>query len=169
MPDAVRPPDRSRTVTWDDPADALQKIVGLTGLEAMQKVIRGEVSASPFVDLLGIRAIEAEEGRVTVVVRPGEYHLNPTGTAHGGLAATLLDSAMWSAVQTTMPVNGFTATLQMNVNYLRPIAMTGGDVRAEGKVLHRGRRTAAASGSVFDSDGRLCAHGTITCAVFGGE
>lgn len=169
MAQAVQTANRSRTVTWEDPALALQKIVGLTGLEAMQAVIRGDVSASPFVDLLGIRAVEAEGGKVVLAVRPGEYHLNPTGTAHGGLAATLLDSAMWSAVQTTMPVNGFGATLQMNVNYLRPITMSGGEVRAEGQVLHRGRRTAAASGSVFDGDGRLCAHGTITCAVFGGE
>lgn len=166
MPEADQAASRTRTVSWDDPALTLQKIAGMNGIQAMGAVVRGEVSASPFLDLLGLRVVSAEEGKVTIAVVPQEYHLNPAGTTHGGLAATLLDSAMWSAMQTTMPVNGFGATLQMNVHYTRPIPMDGGEVRAEGIVVHRGRTTAVTSGSVIDANGKLCAYATSTCALF---
>ncbi|HEX8053262.1 MAG TPA: PaaI family thioesterase [Thermoleophilaceae bacterium] len=169
MPERVKGETRTRTVSWEDPAPSVPRLIEMTGLEAMQAVVSGDLPSSPFVEVIGIRAIEAEEGRVTMAVRTEDYHANPAGGVHGGLAAALLDSAMWSAVLTTMPQGTFCTTLQMNVNYVRPIPMDDEEVRAEAHVVHGGRRTATAEGSIHDSNGKLCAHGTATCVVVGGS
>lgn len=158
---------RSSTVTWEDPTPSLPKMFSMSGLDAMQAVVSGELPSSPFVEVLGIRAVEVETGKARLLVRPEEYHGNPGGTVHGGFLAALLDSAMWSAVLTTVPQGRFCTTLQMNINYVRPIVMNGEDVRAEGEVIHGGRRTAAAEASVYDANGKLCAHGTATCLIVG--
>lgn len=158
---------RTRTMTWEDPAPSVPRLVQMSGLEAMQAVVTGDLPTSPFAEAVGIRAIEAEQGRAALVVRTEDYHANPVGTVHGGLAAALLDSAMWSAVLTTMPAGTFCTTLQMNVNYVRPIPMND-EVRAEATVIHGGRRTAVAGGSIVDSNDKLLAHGTATCMIVGG-
>jgi len=167
MSDAVRGETRSRTVTWEDPTPSLPRLATMTGLEAMQAVVSGDLPSSAFVEVLGIRATEVEEGRAVVVVRPEEHHGNPAGTVHGGVAAALLDSATWSAALTTIPAGSFCTTVQMSVNYLRPLPMNE-EVRAEGHVIQRGRRTIVATGSIHTPDGKLCAHGTATCMVIGG-
>jgi uncharacterized protein (TIGR00369 family) len=163
----VRGERRTRTVAWEDPAPSVPRLIEMTGLEAMQAVVSGDLPSSPFVEVIGVRAVEAEDGKVTLAVLPEEHHANPAGGVHGGLAAALLDSAMWSAVLTKMPAGTFCTTLQMNVNYVRPLPMNEGEVRAEGRVVHSGRRTAVAEGQLFDANGKLCAHGTATCVVVG--
>jgi uncharacterized protein (TIGR00369 family) len=169
MPDRVRGETRTRTIEWEDPAPSVPRLLEMTGLEAMQAVVTGELPSSPFAEAIGIRAIEAEEGRVTLAVSTADFHANPVGGVHGGLAGALLDSAMWSAVLTNMPKGTFCTTLQMNVNYVRPIPMDDPEVRVEGKVVHPGRRTATAEGTITDSNGKLCAHATATCMIMGGS
>src|SRR5258708_5192864 len=169
MSDGDRDSARTRTIRWEVPIAALQKMAGLTGLEAVQAALRGELPAPPIAQLLGMRAVEAEEGRAVVAVQPAEYHANQAGVAHGGLAAALLDGATWTALHTTMPANVFCTTLQMNISYLRPIPIDGRDVRAEARVIHRGRRTGAAEDAIHDASGKLCAHATTTCLVIGAQ
>jgi uncharacterized protein (TIGR00369 family) len=100
-------------------------------------------------------------------VVPDEYHYNPIGAVHGGLAATLLDSAMGCAVQTTLgPDIGYT-TLELKVNYVRPITLETGRILCEGSVIHRGGTVATAEGRITaERTGKLLAHGTTTCLVF---
>jgi uncharacterized protein (TIGR00369 family) len=160
-------PTLTRTVTWRDPRPAIPKLLGMTGLEAMQAVVSGELPGSPFVEVLGIRVTEAEEGRAAAVGQPEDLHANPAGTVHGGFAASLLDSAIWAAVHSTLPAGRFSTTLQMSINYVRPLATNDGELRAEGRVLHRGRRTIVAEGSIVDANGKLCVHGTATCLILG--
>ncbi|MGO8949973.1 MAG: PaaI family thioesterase, partial [Ktedonobacterales bacterium] len=109
--------------------------------------------------------LEVDEGRALFVVQPAEYHYNPIGVVHGGLAATLLDSAMSCAIQTTLPAGVGYTTLEIKVNFVRPITLDSGELRCEGKVVHGGSRTATAEGQLLDQAGKLYAHGTTTCII----
>jgi uncharacterized protein (TIGR00369 family) len=97
---------------------------------------------------------------------PQFRHYNPIGTVHGGVAATLLDSCMSCAVQTTIEAGLGYTTLEIKVNMVRPITEKTGLIRAEGRSLHTGRRSATAEGKILDAAGTLLAHGTTTCIVF---
>src|ERR671931_1956366 len=113
--------ERSRTVTWVDPVDNAARLNGRTGLEAMQAIVDGDVPAPPIALLMDFRVVEVEEGRAVFAVTPAEFHYNPLGVVHGGLAATILDSAMGCAVHSTLPAGVRYTTLEMKVNYLRPL------------------------------------------------
>ncbi len=97
---------------------------------------------------------------------PAEYHYNPIGTMHGGILATLLDSVMGCAVHTTLPRGRAYTTLEIKVNYVRAVTDASGELAAEGRVVHTGRRSAVAEGKVTDAKGRLCATASTTCLVF---
>jgi uncharacterized protein (TIGR00369 family) len=115
---------------------------------------------------LGYDVTEAETGRVVVSAEPKAAHLNPAGTVHGGFAATLLDSCMGLAVQTTLEKGVSATTLELKISFVRPITPQTGAIRAEGTVINRGRRIGIAEGRVTDSRGRLLVHGTTTCLIF---
>jgi len=112
---------------------------------------------------MGLRFSEVDEGSGVFMMEPVEYLHTPIGVVHGGAAATLLDSAMACAIQTLAPAGVGYTTLELKVNYVRPLLTTTGPVRAEGKVIHAGRRIATAEGRVTDASGKLYAHGTTTC------
>lgn len=126
----------------------------------------GTLPVNQMAQTLGYDIVEAENGRVVVAAEPGEHHFNPWGTVHGGLAATLLDSCMGLAVQSTVEKGIVSTTLEFKISFVRPIASTTGLVRAEGKVLSIGRRAGTAEGRLTDAQGRLLAHGTTTCLIF---
>jgi uncharacterized protein (TIGR00369 family) len=115
---------------------------------------------------LGYDVTEAANGRVVVTITPTGAHLNPAGTVHGGVAATLLDSAMGLAVQTTLERGLAQTTLEFKISLVRPITPDTGPIKAEGVVLSRGRRIGTAEGRLTDRNGRLLAHGTTTCLIF---
>jgi uncharacterized protein (TIGR00369 family) len=116
---------------------------------------------------MGFTGGTAEEGKVTFVGEPGEYLYNPIGVVHGGFAMAILDSAMGCAVHTTMAVGEAYTTLEVKVNFVRPITLETGPVRCEGRVVHRGGKVATAEGRlVAERTGKLLAHGTTTCLVF---
>ncbi|HYO92589.1 MAG TPA: PaaI family thioesterase, partial [Pyrinomonadaceae bacterium] len=131
----------------------------MSGLEYMQKLAAGELPQSGMGRLMGFRLAEVSEGYAVVTVVPEERHYNGIGIAHGGLAATLLDSATGCAINTMMPAGRIFTTLEMKINYVRPIR-GGGTVRCEARVIHVGSRTAYAEGHVLDEQGKLYAHGT---------
>ena len=138
----------------------------LSGIEYMRKIMTGELPSSGMVDLLNLKLVEVSEGRAVFTVQPDERHYNGLGIAHGGLAATLLDSALGCAINTMMPAGKIFTTLEMKVNYVRPIRGERGVVRCEGNVIHAGGRVAIAEGRIMDEDGKLYAHGTATCILF---
>jgi uncharacterized protein (TIGR00369 family) len=129
-------------------------------------VAAGEVEA-PIGKLMGFRPVELEEGRVRFEAVPRREHYNPIGSVHGGLAATLLDTAMGCAVHSTLPdATGYT-TLELKVNFTRPITVDTGRVLCEGTLVHRGGRVATAEGRLWaEASGKLLAHGTTTCLIF---
>lgn len=160
--------ERSRTVSWQDPLALADAGRGLSGADYLQKLIRGELPPPPIAVLLNFRLDEIAEGRAVFVCDPAEYHYNPIGLVHGGLAATLLDSAMGCAVHSTLPAGVGYTTLEIKVNYLRPLLPDRGRVICEGTLIHRGSRTATADGRLTDADGRLYAHATTTCLLLEG-
>ena len=97
-----------------------------------------------------------------------DSHLNPSGTVHGGLSATLLDSCMGLAIWTTLGKGLSQTTLEFKITLIRPITPQTGIVRAEGVVLNSGRRIGTAEGRIVDGQGKLLAHGTTTCLIFEG-
>lgn len=159
---------RSRTVTWEDPLALAEAGRGLSGADYLQKLIRGELPPPPIAVLLNFRLDEIAEGRAVFVCDPAEYHYNPIGLVHGGLAATLLDSAMGCAVHSVLPAGVAYTTLEIKVNYLRPLLPDRGRVTCEGRLIHRGSRTATADGRLTDAEGRLYAHATTTCLLMEG-
>lgn len=158
--------ERSRTFTWSDPLTTASKGLAKSGLEFLLAIIAGEIAQPPMADTLGFRLAEATAGSAVFTITPAEYHYNPIGVVHGGLAATLLDSAMACAVQTTVPAGKGYTTLEIKVNLVRAITLKTGPMRAEGKVIHSGNRVGTAEGRLIDGDGRLYAHGTTTCMIF---
>jgi uncharacterized protein (TIGR00369 family) len=157
---------RTRTISWEDPRALAEAGQGLSGLEYLQKIVAGELPHPPIGALMNFNLTELSEGRAVFTVEPAEYHYNPIGVVHGGLAATLLDSAMGCAVHSTLPAGGGYTTLEIKVNYIRPLTAETGRVRCEAKVIHVGGRTASAEGRVVDESGKLYAHGTTTCIIF---
>ena len=157
---------RTRTVTWEDARAFAKAAVGLSGMEYLQKIISGELPPPQIGVLLGLRMAVVSVGHAVFTVEPAEYHYNPIGVVHGGLAATLLDSAMGCAVHSTLPADASYTTLEIKVNYLRPISAETGLVRCEANIIHVGGRTAVADGKILDQQGKLYAHGTTTCIVF---
>ncbi|MDY7101826.1 MAG: PaaI family thioesterase [Actinomycetota bacterium] len=116
-------------------------------------------------ELLGMSLLEVDEGRIVFGLEPDARMTNPLGTVHGGIAATLLDSAMSCAVHTTLAADESYTTLDLHVRYVRAARPDGGPLQVEGSVVHRGRRTATAEGRVTDAEGRLVAHGSVSCIV----
>lgn len=138
----------------------------MTGLEHLQGMLRGELDPAPIAALFALEPVEVEEGRVVFTATPGPEHYNPIGSVHGGFAATLLDSAMGCAVQSTLPAGAGYTTLELSVNYVRPMSADTGPVRIEGTIVHGGRRMATAEGRIWSEGGKLLAHGKTTCLVF---
>ena len=138
----------------------------LGGLAFVQGLVDGSLPLNTIAQTLGYDVSEAESGRVVVTLVPNDSHLNPSGTVHGGLAATLLDSAMGLAVWSTLEKGFGQTTLEFKISLIRPITSGIGVIRAEGTVLNRGRRVGTAEGRIIDERGRLLAHGTTTCLIF---
>ena len=132
----------------------------------MRQVMSGEVPAAGMRQLMNFKLVEVSEGRAVFTIQADERHYNGLGIAHGGLAATLLDSATGCAINTMMPAGRIFTTLEMKINYVRPLTREVGEVRCEANVIHVGGRTATAEGRIVDRNGKLYAHGTSTCMLF---
>lgn len=156
---------RTRTVIWNDPAPALQALQTMSGIAHLKAMQSGELPPPPFISLVGMALVDVSEGRVVFSAEPAEYHYNPLGTVHGGIVATLLDSAMGCAVQSLLPAGTGYTTLEIKVNYLRSITSATGTVTCEGNIIHLGGRIATAEARVTDATGKLYAHGTTTCIL----
>jgi len=138
----------------------------MTGLEFVRGLANGTLPLNTIAQTLGYDIVEAEDGRVVITVEPRYSHLNPAGTVHGGLAATLLDSCMGLAVRSTLAKGINSTTLEFKISFMRPITPRTGEIRAEGWVINCGRRVGIAEGRITDRQGRILVHGTTTCLIF---
>jgi len=141
----------------------LETLREMSGLEFLQAIRDGLLPQAPIAERLDFHLIEADEGVVVFLGTPKVEHYNPIGGVHGGWYGTLLDSCMACAVQTTLERGTGYTTVEYSVNLVRSITADTGPVRAEGRLVHRGRRMATADGRLLRRDGKLLAHGTTTC------
>ncbi len=156
---------RRRTYSWTDPAPTVAALGGSDGVDLLRAVARGDLPGPPVAHLLGLTLDSVEVGRAVFALEPGETHYNPLGTVHGGVIATLLDSAAGCAVHSLLPAGTGYTTVDLHTTFLRPVTAASGRVVAEGQVLSRGSRTALAEARLFDADRRLLAHATSTCLI----
>ena len=138
----------------------------MSGLEFVKGLATGALPLNMIAQTLGYDVVEAESGRVAITLDPTDAHLNPWGTVHGGLTATLLDSCMGLAIQSMLERGVGSTTLEFKISLVRAITLETGQIKAEGRVLNCGRRVGMAEGRVTDAKGRLLAHGTTTCLIF---
>jgi uncharacterized protein (TIGR00369 family) len=139
---------------------------GMSGLDFLAAIVDGRLPAPPITDTLGFSLSEVAPGFALFTMTPAFRHYNPIGVVHGGVAATLLDSCMSCAVQTNFKAGTGYTTLEIKVNFVRAITDKTGPIRAEGRSLYVGRRSATAEGRILDANGTLLAHATTTCLVF---
>ncbi|MCE3265841.1 MAG: hypothetical protein K0S15_550 [Solirubrobacterales bacterium] len=159
---------RRRELVWQDPLASADVGAQMAGLDYIQALISGRVPPPPLAVTLNFTPVEASEGHAIFEGNPGEEHYNPIGVVHGGYASTLLDSALGSAVHTTLAVGEAYTTLSLEVKMVRPITRDTGTVRVEAEVLHRGRRQATSEARLYAAEtGKLLAHGTSTCMILG--
>jgi uncharacterized protein (TIGR00369 family) len=157
--------ERTRTYSWSDPLGLVAEAAGRPGLEIMRSLVTGELPPPPIADTLGFTLVEVDHGRAVFECVPAEYHYNPIGVVHAGLAATLLDSAMGCAFATTLDAGVGWTTLELKANFTRALTADTGLVRCVGSVVHPGRRVATTEARLEDTEGSLYAHGSSTILV----
>lgn len=154
--------EQQRLVTWQSPSLYINQMRQMSGTEYINAVRSGAMPVSPMLNLLDIHGREWHEGYALFTVLPQEFHYNPMGIAHGGLACALLDTAMAVAVMTMLPQGVGYVTLEIKINFTKPMLNESGEMRAEGRAIHVGSKTATADGRITDANGVIYAHGTTT-------
>jgi uncharacterized protein (TIGR00369 family) len=159
-------PARTRTYSWEDPSVSAAAMADRSGLEVLKAISAGEIPPPPVMHTLGITGFEVGDGWMVFRLVPQEFHYNPLGTVHGGVLATLLDSAAGCAVHTTLPAGVTYTSLDLTTKFLRPVTVGSGTLRCAGTVLSRGSRVALAQAQILDGADRLVAHATSSCLIF---
>lgn len=157
---------RQTTIRWRDPADALAVLPDLDGIEFMKKIAAGELPGAPIAGHFDMDVLEVGSGTVTFRCRPDESHYNPIGMVHGGLVCTLLDSALGCATHTTLPAGIGYTSIEIKVNYLRPVTVDSGPLTCTGRVTKPGRRVTFAEGEVLDNQGKIVATASSSLLIF---
>ncbi len=156
---------RERTTTWQDPSISAAQVGREPGLAMLEAVRDGRIPPPPIAETMGFHLEVVEDGRAVFSLEPGEHHYNPIGSVHGGVFATLLDSAAGCAVHSTLPAGVGYTSVDLNVKFLRGMSAGTGQVSCEGRVVHRGRRMVLAEATLTDGTGRLLATATSSCLL----
>jgi uncharacterized protein (TIGR00369 family) len=159
-------PERARSYTWSDPTVTAGAVATTSGLEILQGMLDGRFPPPPIAETLQIYPVEFTAGRIVFEMTPQEWHYNPIGSVHGGVLSTLVDSALGCAVHSRLPAGVGYTSLELKVNFVRPVTLTTGTIRCEGTLLSLGRRAATAEAKVTTTTGKLVAHATTTCMLF---
>jgi uncharacterized protein (TIGR00369 family) len=156
---------REKTITWQDPLPTADLGRHLSGLDYLAGIAEGSIPPPPIASHFGMRWVSVGHGDVVLAARPDESLYNPIGTVHGGVAATMLDSAVACAVHSTLPAGVGYTSVELKVNYVRAIHGTAGEIRAHGWVVKGGSRIAFAEGDIRDAQDRLLATASSTCLI----
>ena len=151
---------------WADDSEQAQTARSMSGIEQVRAMMAGTVASPPIASLIGWQLEIAEIGHAVLRFRARPELLNLGGTLHGGVMATLLDSALGCALITTMPPGRRFSTLELKVNYVRPVSLQTGDIWVHGTVVQSGKRTGVVEGRVVDKDGLIYAIASTTCLNF---
>lgn len=163
--DVVTGQTRQKTVTWQDPMPTAQLGLRLSGLDYLSGIAEGSIPPPPISAHFGMRWVSVAAGDVVLAATPDESLYNPIGMVHGGVAATLLDSAVGCAVHSTLPAGVGYTSIELKVNFLRAISASAGEIRAHGWVVKAGSRVAFAEGDIRDAQGKVLATASSTCLI----
>jgi uncharacterized protein (TIGR00369 family) len=159
-------PHRTRTFTWQDPLPSAAAARTMSGIDFLRAIANGDIPIPPIGMTLDYQLLEVEPGRAVFGCQPAEFHYNPIGVVHGGLAATLCDSALGCAIQSMLPLGMAYTTIELHVNLVRALTRDTGYVRADAEAIHVGRQIGTAQARLSDAGGKLYAHATTTCLIF---
>lgn len=148
--------ERSSVIQWSDPSIGLRAMPTMSGIDYLRAMLAGELPGPPIADRMGFTLESVDDGKAAFTCTPDESHANPIGAIHGGLVCTLLDSAIGCAAQTTLPAGTGYTSIELKVNYLRPVR-AGDELTCTGRVVKPGRRVIFAEGEVTDASGRVVA------------
>lgn len=157
---------RDRTYSWDDPSIAAAAARQEDGLAFLKELLDGALPTPPIAHTLDFRPVSVEPGMVVFEFTPAEFQYNPIGTVHGGMLATVCDSACGCAVQSLLPAGSYYTSVDLSVKFLRPVTTATGPMTCEGTVTHIGGRSALAEARLTDAEGKLYAHATSSCMIF---
>ncbi|MER7682860.1 PaaI family thioesterase [Streptomyces sp. NPDC096934] len=157
---------RTREYSWENPETSAATLGRTSGLSFLRDMMTGRIPGPPISAALGFTLVEVESGRAVFTMKPGEEHYNPIGSVHGGVFATLLDSAAGCAVHSALPAQTGYTSLDLNVKFIRPITIDTGEIYAVGTILNQGRRTVLAQAQLFSAEQKLLAHATSSCMIF---
>jgi uncharacterized protein (TIGR00369 family) len=157
---------RQRSYGWEDPAVSAATARELDGISFLREIVAGRIPPPPIAVTLGFGLVSVEPGRAVFDVVPAEYHYNPIGSVHGGVYATLCDSACGCAVHSMLPAGAYYTSMDLATRFIRPVTTGSGRLLCEGTVTHLGSRTALAEARLTGADGRLYAHATSSCLIF---
>jgi uncharacterized protein (TIGR00369 family) len=165
QPEAA-PATRQRTYAWTDPEVAAAAARALDGGSFFAEMVAGELPVPPIAATLDFTATRVSGGVARFELDPAEFHYNPIGSVHGGVIATLCDSACGCAVHSLLPAGAYYSSLDLSVKFLRRVTAATGRLICEGTVVHLGARSALAEASLTGSDGRVYARATSSCMIF---
>jgi len=156
---------RTRTIEWEDPQISSRDTQNISGLEYLCALKDGNIAPPPAARLVGYHIVSIDTGQTVFELTPSEHHYNPFSSVHGGMLSTLLDAAMTAAVMTLLPVGKACSTLELKVNFIRPVNSKTGLIRAKAYIIHAGNRVATVEGRLLDGNEKLYAHATSTCLI----
>jgi uncharacterized protein (TIGR00369 family) len=157
---------KSREITWHDPAPTTSMGASMAGLDFMLAIMDGQVPPPPLQSLMQINMVSVEPGKVVFTCAPDESTYNLTGVVHGGVICALLDNAVGAAVRSTLPQGKGNTSVEIKVNYLKAVQQSSGLLTATGTVVKSGSRVAFTEGTVTDVSGALVATASSTVLVF---
>jgi uncharacterized protein (TIGR00369 family) len=160
---------RTRTYMWTPVDTSRLPLADRSGLEYFQQLRDGALPAQPISQTIGWTIEAVDRGSVRLSFVPELFLFHSGGLLHGGILATLLDSAMSTAIISTLGKGQAARTVNLSVNYIRGVTHRDGPLVVTGNVDHVGRQTGVASAAVTDSAGRLFAQGTSTCLILAAE
>lgn len=149
--------EHTTIIRWQDPSTGLAVLPEMAGLDFMRKVAAGELPGAPFLTHFATQLTDVGSGTVTFRCQPDYSHYNPIGMVHGGLVCSLLDSALGCATHTTLAAGTGYTSIEIKVNYLRPVTADSGPLICTGRVTKPGRRVVFAEGEVVDNQGKTVA------------
>tara|TARA_B100000586_G_scaffold269814_1_gene249986 strand:- start:1144 stop:1629 length:486 start_codon:yes stop_codon:yes gene_type:complete len=150
------------TFTWEDPTELAKNFLHLDSSDRKKFFLESN-KKPPIGELMNFKGVEIdEEGSVTWIASPQEYHYNPLGNVHGGFAATMLDSCNSITANCALDKGYLTMTAEIKVNYMRGISLDTGDLFAKGTIEKLGRKVIFVSGKLTDSDSKVYATASST-------
>lgn len=159
--------ERTKAISWGDPQkNRRDAISSISGLDYLKSIKENRISPPPVANLIGYKIYEVDNGYAAFELDPAEYHYNPFATVHGGILSTLLDTSMTASVLSTLPIGFSCTTIEIKVNFIKPVTSETGILKCEATPIHVGKKLATVEGQIKDKNGALCAHGVSTCSIF---